>query len=89
MSSHKLKPHTIEINTDLFKSVKSDQSKWELAREEKKQHQKKADLENQKILIFKNIEQVKEKCDSLKKAINIMESEFLKCIKQVELENNH
>ena len=64
MSSHKLKPHTIEINKDLFKSVKSAQSKWELAREEK-QHQKKTDLENQKTLTSKNIEQVKEKCDSL------------------------
>ena len=64
MNSHKLKPHTIEINKDLFKSVKSAQSKWELAREEK-QHQKKTDLENQKTLTSKNIEQVKEKCDSL------------------------
>ena len=36
----------------------------------------------------KNIEQVKDKCDSLKKAINIMESEFVECIKQAELENN-
>ena len=79
MNSYKLKLHTVEINKDLFKSVKSAQSKWELARE---------DLENQKTLIFKNIEQVKEKCDSLKKAINIMESEFVKCIKQAELENN-
>ena len=88
MSSHKLKPHTIEINKDLFKSVKSAQSKWELAREEKKQHQKKTDLENLKTLASKNIEQVKEKCDSLKTAINIMESEFVECIKQAELENN-
>ena len=64
MNSHKLKPHTIETNKDLFKSVKSVQSKWELAREEK-QHQKKTDLENQKTLTSKNIEQVKEKCDSL------------------------
>ena len=38
--------------------------------------------------ISKNIEQVKEKCDSLKKAVNIMESEFVECIKQAELENN-
>ena len=88
MNSHKLNLHTIEINKDLFKSVKSAQSKWELAREEKKEHQKKTDLENQKILISKKIEQVKEECDSLKKAINIMESEFVKCIKQAELENN-
>ena len=42
------KPHTKEINKDLFKSVKSARSKWELTREEKKQHQKKTDLENQK-----------------------------------------
>ena len=28
------------------------------------------------------------KCDSLKKAINIMESEFVECIKQAELESN-
>ena len=87
MNSHKLKPHTLEINKDLFKSVKSARSKWELAREEKKQHQKKTDLENQKTFISKNTEQVKEKCDSLKKAINIMESEFVECIKQAELEN--
>ena len=59
-----------------------------LAREEKKQLQKKTDLENQKTLISKNIEQAKEKCDSLKNAINIMESEFVECIKQVELKNN-
>ena len=88
MNSHKLKPHTIEINKDLLKSVKSAQSKQELAREKKKQHQKRTDLENQKTLISKDIEQNKEKCDSLKKAINIMESEFVKCIKQAELENN-
>ena len=87
MNSHKLKPHTVEINKDLLKSVKSVRSKWELAREEKKQHQKKTDLENQKTLISKNIEQVKEKCDSLKKAINIMESEFVESIKQSVLEN--
>ena len=66
MNSHKLMPHTIEINKDLFKSVKSTQSKWEFAREEQ-QHQKKTDIENQKILISKYIEQVKGKCDSLKK----------------------
>ena len=59
-----------------------------LAREEKKQLQKKTDLENQKTLISKNIEQVKEKRDSLKNAINIMESGFVECIKQAELENN-
>ena len=88
MNSHKLNLHTIEINKDLLKSVKSAQSKWELAREEKKEHQKKTDLENQKILISKKIEQFKEECDSLKKAISIMESEFVKCIKQAELENN-
>ena len=45
-------------------------------------------LENQKTLKSKNIEQVKEKCDSIKRAINIMESEFVECIKQAELENN-
>ena len=56
MNSHKLKLHTIEINKDLFKPVKSARSKWELAREEKKQHQKKADLENQKTLIPKNMD---------------------------------
>ena len=88
MSSHKLKLQTIEINKDLFKSVKSTRSKWKVATEEKKQHQKKTDLENQKTLISKDIEQVKEKCDTLKKAINIMESEFVECIKQAELENN-
>ena len=59
-----------------------------LAREEKKQLQKKTDLENQKTLISKNIEQVKEKRDSLKNAINIMESGFVEFIKQAELENN-
>ena len=88
MNSHKLKPHTIKINKDLFKSVESARSKWELAREKKKQHQKKTDLENQKTLVSKNIEQVKEECNSLRKAINIMESEFVECIKQAELENN-
>ena len=40
------------------------------------------------MLISKNIEQVKEKCNSLKKAISIMESEFVECIKQAELKNN-
>ena len=44
MKSHKLKPYTIEINKDLFNSVKIAQSKWKLAREEKKQDQKKTDL---------------------------------------------
>ena len=44
MNSQKLKPHTIEINKDLFKAVKSTWSKWELDGEEKKQHQKKTDL---------------------------------------------
>ena len=51
MNSDKLKLRTVEINKDLFKSVKSAQSKWELSREEKKQHQKKTDLQNHKTLI--------------------------------------
>ena len=72
MNSHKLKQNTIKINKDLSKSVKSAQSKWELPREEKKQHKKKTDLENQKTPISKDIEQVKEKCDSLKKVTNII-----------------
>ena len=59
-----------------------------VSKRKKKQHQKKTDLENQKTLVSKNIEQVKEECNSLKKAINIMESEFVECIKQAELENN-
>ena len=49
-------------------------------------YKKKTDLENEKTLVSKNIEQVKEKCSSLKKTINIME--FVACIKQAELENN-
>ena len=84
MNSQKL--HTIEINKDLFNSVKSARSK--LAREEKNQHQKKTDLQNQKTLISKNEKHIKEKCDSLKKAISIIESEFVECIKQAEVENN-
>ena len=74
LNSHKLKPHTIEIK-DLFKAVKSAQSKWELGRKEKKQDQKKTDLENQKALTSKGREQVKWNCDFLEKAISIMESE--------------
>ena len=62
MNSHNLKPHIIEIIKDLFKAVKSARGKWDLDREEKKQHEK--------------------------KAINIMESEFVKSIRQAELENN-
>ena len=84
MNSQKL--HTIEINKDLFNSVKSARSK--LAREEKNQHQKKTDLQNQKALISKNEKHIKEKCDSLKKAISIIESKFVECIKQAEVENN-
>ena len=84
MNSQKL--HTIEINKDLFNSVKSARSK--LAREEKNQHQKKTDLQNQKTLISKNEKHIKEKCDSLKKPISIIESEFVKCIKQAEVKNN-
>ena len=53
MNSYKLKRHTIEINKDLFKLVKIARRKWELAREEKKQHQKKTDLDNQKNLYLK------------------------------------
>ena len=49
---------------------------------------RKIDLENQKTLISKDIDQVKEKFDYLKKVINIMESEFVECIKQAELESN-
>ena len=45
-------------------------------------------LENQKTLISKDIEQVKKQCDSLKKAIKIMESEFVGSIKKAELGNN-
>ena len=48
MNSHKLKLHTIEINKDLFKSVKSAQGRWELAREEKKQHQKETEAAQKK-----------------------------------------
>ena len=84
MNSQKL--HTIEINKDLFNSVKSARSK--LAREEKNQHQKKTDLQNQKTLISKNEKHIKEKYDSLKKPISIIESEFVKCIKQAEVKNN-
>ena len=86
MNSHKL--HTIEINKDLFNSVKSARSKLDLTREEKNQHQKKTDLQNQKTLISKNEKHIKEKCDSLKKPISIIESEFVKCIKQAEVKNN-
>ena len=60
----------------------------ELAREEKNEHQNKTDLQNQKTLISKNEKHIKEKCDSLKKAISIIESEFVECIKQAEVENN-
>ena len=88
INSHKLKPYTTEINNDLLKTVKKAQSQWDNSREKQKRHEKKTDLENQKTLISKDIEQVREKYDSLKKAINIMESEFVECIKQAELENN-
>ena len=37
---------------------------------------------------IQKIVQVKEKYDSLKKAINIMESKFVECIQQAEVENN-
>lgn len=40
------------------------------------------------MLLCKDIEQAKERCYSLKKAINIMESEFIERIKRFELENS-
>ena len=81
INSNKLKVHIRETNKDLSKSVKSTWSNWELGREEKEQYQKKKkkkkkDIEYQKTRISKDKEKVKEKCDSLKKAVNIMESEF-------------
>lgn len=74
---------------DLFKAVKSTRSKWEVGRGEKEQHQQNTrNLENLKILLSKDIEQAKERCYSLKKATNIMESEFIELIKRFELENS-
>ena len=46
MNSHKLKPHTIEVNKDLFKSVKSARSKLKEKKKRRRRRKEAASKEN-------------------------------------------
>ena len=47
-----------------------------------------SDVENQKLLISNDMQKIREWCESLQKAIDVMKKEFVECMYQAEAKND-
>ena len=83
-----LQPHTIKIDKPIRLAAKGAWQKYTLYLEE--QTNIKASNEGAQIAVHLSTDtnKIKVKCDQFKKAINMMESEFVDCITMAEKKND-
>ena len=77
-----LKPHNVQITSNLKVAFKSARQKYQLAFEAERSKKKKQGVEDQKAIILSEIEDVKSQITLLTKTSVMLEKEFVLCVEQ-------
>ena len=81
MLSFNLKPHTIEIRNLLIVVFKSSRRRYEIHLEEEKRKKQETNAEKKAMHIAADIDKLKVKRGHLERSEEMMESEFIDCIR--------
>lgn len=76
MKSNSLMPYSIEISKDFYSSVKSASHKYREYLEEKKKEKFVGQKENQMLVLVNDMARLRKECDSVKRAIDLMEKDI-------------
>ena len=87
MISKNLKLHTISIDKPLIAAVKAASQKYSIYLEEKKNEKINSENENRILHLIADIEKLTTQCEQIKKAVKLMDDEFVKCIDRAEKKN--
>ena len=88
MLTNNLKPHNVQITSNLKVAFKSACQKYQLALEVERSKKEKRAVEDKKAIILSEIEDVKSQITLLTKTSVVLEKEFVLCAEQAEKEND-
>ena len=88
MLTNNLKPHNVQITSNLKVAFKSACQKYQLALEAERSKKEKQAVEDKKAIILSEIEDVKSQITLLTKTSVVLEKEFVLCAEQAEKEND-
>jgi len=88
MICNNLLPHSMPLDRDLILSVKASRQKYEMYLIEQKKNKLQNDKKQQETVLSKEIETLTVKCKQKQKAVKMMESDFVECMKKAEEKND-
>lgn len=88
MLANDLKPFTIEINSSLIKAFRSARMKYEEFLKSKKEMKSANEVETKAHQISSDIEKLKVQCKTLERTVEMLNTEFVDCIKHAEEKND-
>ena len=83
-----LQPHTIKIDKPIMLAAKGARQKYTLYLEEQTKIKASNEEARSAVHLSTDTHKIKVKCDQFKKAISMMDSEFVDCITMVEKKND-
>ena len=83
-----LTPQSIYTGSPSIKSVESPEVKYKRQEEQQKKEKQKNEATIQQEVISSDMLKLKDKCDQVQQAIDVMEKEYVDCIKRAEAGNN-
>ena len=83
-----LQPHTVKIDRPIMLAAKGARQKYTLYLEEQTKIKASNEETRRAVHLSADINKIKVKCDQFKKAISMMESEFVDCITMAEEKND-
>ena len=87
MLSHDLKPYTIEISKPLVLAFKSARQKYEIHLEEERKSKQRSKAEQRAMHMEAEIDKLRVQRRQLEKTADIMEEEFVECVRLAEEKN--
>ena len=88
MLTNNLKPHNVQITSNLKVAFKSARQKYQLTLEAERSKKDKQAVEDQKAIILSEIEDVKSQITLLTKTSAMLVKEFVLCVEQAKKEND-
>jgi len=88
MLAHELKPHTIEVTKAMVKAYRNAHAKYKLSLEEEKKKVALCNKEKQALHLSNDIDQLAQRVKHMKKAIDVMDKEFVDCARLAEEKND-
>ena len=83
-----LQPHTIKIDKPIILAAKGAQQKYTLCLEEQTKNKTTNEEARRVVHLSIDINKIKVKCDQFKKALSMMENEFVDCVTMAEKTND-